>query len=266
MTVKIAQPFALISALILGNLESTYGLTYSAKPAPNREQVIKLIDEQLAALNNIVCTRTVVRAYKKSPAGAAHMTDTIRGAAGQINGIDEDLPVSRNGARSSKTMAGLRGNWSTGEFGAILAETRDSLKKDETRDTAAATTFNGAPAFAFEVRIPQQRSNWNVLVSGKHWLLGYSTAIVVDASASAILQIRREARQLDGNCPLRTIQWEVSYGAVALDGGAIHAPIAGRFETCDRFGAKCRANIMTFADFHRYGSSTAIRFDEPGDQ
>ena len=209
---------------------------------------------QLASLNNLECSKIVTRSYRRTADGALHRIDVIGAAGGYVDGRDEDTPVTRNGRPLRRTMRELKGSWSTGEFGGLLAEEAAVIAGGGVR--LNATEAGESVVIAYHV--PANESAWDLNINKRAWRPGYDAAITIRMGRVATI-----ARSLDDAAPygsLWQITWRVDYERRTVGERDINVPVRARYETCRRGSGRCDVNEIVFSDYREFRSRSTITF------
>jgi len=223
---------------------------------PDGQMVAALLDTELAGLRNLGCTRTITRSWRNEPGGALHRIDVIGAVGGYVDGQDEETAVTRNGRQLKRTMRELKGSWSAGEFGAILAEEsaaiaggRLALRVTETED-----------AYVIHYRVPASGSAWDLQINGRHWRPGYDGSISVDKAARHIIRVARSVDEIAPEAPVRRFAWQVEYAPRVINERPVSVPVRALYENCEKATGRCSVNETVFSDYREFRSVATITF------
>jgi len=227
---------------------------------PNGQLVVALLDTELAGLRNLGCTRTVTRSWRDEPGGALHRIDVIGAVGGYVDGQDEETAVTRNGRQLKRTMRELKGSWSTGEFGAILAEESAAIANGRLTLTVTET----GDAYVIHYRVPASDSEWNLHINGWHWRPGYDGTISVGKATRHIIRVARSVDEIAPECPVWRFRWQVDYEPRVINERPVSVPVRALYENCQRDSGRCSVNETVFSDYREFRSIATITFADVG--
>jgi hypothetical protein len=222
-------------------------------------QLAALAGSQLAGLKNLVCNKTVTRSWLDQSSGAIHRIDVIGAVGGYIDFRDEERPVMRNGRQLSRTMRELKGSWSTGEFGALLAEEMAVIASKRTELAATETE----DSWVIRYRVPASLSAWDLLINGRHWWPGYDGSIAIGKASNRITRVTRTVDDVAPECTLWRFAWQVEYAERAINNHRVAVPVRARYENCRKGSSRCDVNEIAFRDYREFQSFATIIYTEP---
>jgi hypothetical protein len=223
------------------------------------QRLVALADSQLAGLKNLVCNKTVTRSWLDQSSGAIHRIDVIGSVGGYIDFRDEERPVMRNGRQLSRTIRGLKGSWSTGEFGALLAEETAVIAS---KRTELAVT-EAEDSWVIRYRVPASLSAWDLLINGRHWWPGYDGSITIGKASNQITRVTRTVDDIAPESPLWRFAWQVEYEERTINSHRVAVPVRARYENCRKDSSRCDVNDIAFNDYREFQSFATITYTEP---
>jgi hypothetical protein len=221
-------------------------------------RLLALLDSELASLRNLACTRAVARFYRKEPGGPLHRIDVIGAVGGYVNGQDEETPVTRNGRQLGRSMRELKGSWSTGEFGAILAEEAAAIASG----TVALKVSEAGDAYEIRYEVPASISAWDLQISGRHWRPGYVGSISISKESNRIIRVTRAVDEIAPECPVGRFAWQVEYEMRVINERPVSVPVRAHYENCERASGRCAVNDIVFSNFREFRTDSIITFAE----
>ena len=222
---------------------------------------IRAANEQLYNdLESFVCNEQMTR-YKGSLSGdKAHQIDTLTARVSFENGTERYTNIRQN-KQPRRSIAGVAGAWSEGEFGTLLRQTQMLLMtRPVTFVRGSNLDSTRAEVYAFEVS--EQDSPWDLDVGGEHYRVPFRTQVSVAADSGQILEIERVSTDVAPETHISEMRWSVSLAPVDLNGRTWLLPKSGEYEVQYEESGRREWNLLSFSDYHRYGSEVAVRFDE----
>jgi len=222
----------------------------------DRGRLVEVADAELASLRNLACTRTVTRSHRDSLDGLVRRIDVITAVGGYVGGRDEETPVLRNGRQLRRTIRELKGNWSTGEFGALLAEEAAVVASGRVAPMVSAAE----DVWVIRYRVSPEDSAWDLSIGGRHWRPGYETTITIDRASGHIGKITRSVEEIAPECPVWRFRWQVEYETRSINDRKVSVPVHARYENCQRSSARCDVNEIVFSDYREFRSESKVTF------
>jgi hypothetical protein len=222
---------------------------------------VRAANEQLYTdLESFVCNERVLR-FKGSLSGEeAHAIDTLTARVSFENGLEHYSDVRQNKQTRSK-MSSLAGAWSEGEFGTLLRQTQELLATQPVR-LEKESNLDGTAAAIYEFDVSGEESPWDLDVGGEHYRLAFRTEVWVSSASGQILQIERRTTSMTAETGISEVRWSVKLAPTDLSGRTWLLPKSGEYSVLYEESGRREWNLMSFSDYHRYGSEVAVRFDE----
>jgi hypothetical protein len=221
---------------------------------------IKLANELLYSdLQNFVCNERMDR-YKGSMTGAqARRIDTIKTKVSFENGVEHYTDVRQNN-RSRPEIASLSGAWSEGEFGTLLRQTQ-SLLESQAVLFRMNTDIHGSSATLYRFEVSEQDSLWDLEIESRHYRVPFRADIWVSLSTGQVVKIERTSTAIPAETGISELRWSVTLETVELNGRSWLLPNTGEYEVLYEESRRREWNLLSFSDYHRYGSEVALSFD-----
>jgi hypothetical protein len=259
----ILQRFVLCLPLACVEIHAGAPGVEAGEPGGDRidgHRLVALAGSELAGLRNLACTRTVTRSYRNSSDGLLRRIDVISAVGGYVDGRDEETPVMRNGRQLKRTIRELKGNWSTGEFGALLAEEAAVVASRQVAPTVSAAK----DAWLIRYHVSSDDSVWDLSIGGRHWRPGYEATITVDQASGHITRITRTVDDIAPECPVWRFRWRVEYEPRSINDRKVSVPVRARYENCQKSSSRCDVNEIVFSDYREFRGITTIIFADAG--
>jgi len=244
----ILQAFLLLSMSLAG----------AGTPATRteRQQLTAIADSQLAELRDLTCLKTVARFHENTAEGPLHLVDVIDAVGGYVNGRDEDALMTRNGRQLKRTMRELKGSWSTGEFGALLAEEAEFVAAG----MAPLTVTETPDLWVVSYRVPAADSMWDLEIGGRHFRPGYEATVSVNKASNQITAITRYADDMGPGCAVAHFAWTVRYEPRRINQRDLNVPVHARYENCQKATDECDVNEIVFTGYREFRAEANVTF------
>jgi hypothetical protein len=221
---------------------------------------VRLTNELLYSdLQNFVCNERIERYKGPLSATQGHRIDTITSKVSFENGVEHYTEIRQNNRPQSR-IANLSGAWSEGEFGTLLRQTQ-ALLGSQVVLFLMSTELNGAPTVLYRFEVCEEDSPWDLAVDAKHYHVPFRTDVWVSRSSGQILKIERTSTAIPLETRISEVQWSVALEPVELNGKSWLLPKAGEYAVLYEESHRREWNLLSFSDYHRYGSQVALSFD-----
>jgi hypothetical protein len=209
-------------------------------------------------LQNFVCSEKIER-YRGALAthNSTHI-DTVTSKVSFENGVEHYTEI-RQDNRPRSRMSSLSGAWSEAEFGTLLRQTQALLTVQKVQFLTSAD-FNGVPAAVYRFEVSEEDSPWDLEVDSQHYHVPFRTDVWVARSSGQILDIERTSTAMPLNTRISEIRWSIVLESVELNGKSWLLPKIGEYAVSYAELNRREWNVMTFSDYHRYGSEVALSF------
>jgi hypothetical protein len=169
--------------------------------------------------------------------------------------------ILHNNTPTSQDYKGLGGSSSYGDFGTMLKmifepRTRAHFEWDHWG------TLRGQRVMAFAYRVPQEFSEYHVMVSDQHLdvIAGYHGLVEVDKKTHKIMRITSQADGLPAGYPIQSTQTILDYDYIDISGHTFLLPLKGQvFMTASDILTR---NDESFHNYRKYSADASISFDD----
>jgi len=253
------------------NDSSTQTIVTESTPATTPAKLIELTGAEPLArigvanellysdLQSFVCNERMDR-YKGQLIGAeGRRIDSITSKVSFENGVEHYTDIRQNN-RPRPAITNLSGAWSEGEFGTLLRQTQAFLESQAVL-FRMNTDVNGAPTTLYRFEVSEQDSPWGLEIESRHYHVPFRTDVWVSVSSGQILKIERTSTAIPLETGISELRWSVSLHTVELNGKSWLLPNTGEYEVLYEESNRREWNLLSFSDYHRYGSQVALSFD-----
>jgi hypothetical protein len=240
-----------------------YVLSRSAETArlisSQARQIESALDERMRALANVICHEEIARYIKRG--NTTNQVDTLDVNVEVQEGIEKYSGIRRR-EKTYADMQKVPGTWSVGEMATLLSATRDAidlgqvqLGQDEASDLGRS--------YVMSFRYPAESRRWYLKAHSQvHWL-SFEGRVWTAPETGEIRRISWEADNVPGDCGVSQVLWTVDFSRVDLSAMVVTLPQKALFRiTYNNGGDRIDWNVTRFSEYKRYGSETAIHFDE----
>lgn len=222
---------------------------------------VRTANEQLYSdLESFVCHEQMVR-YKGALGNEkTHQIDTVSARVSFENGTERYTEIRQN-RQPRLSISAVPGAWSEGEFGTLLRQTQILLKLMPVKylgDSHAGEK----PTAVYSFEVGEQDSPWDLAVGGQHYRIPFRTEVSVARDSGDILEIERTSIGVPPQTRISEVRWSVSLAPVDLNGRSWLLPKSGEYSVVYEEAGRREWNLLSFSDYHRYGSEVALRFDD----
>ncbi len=233
----------------------------SIPAAGDRLQRVRAANEQLYNdLESFVCNEQMTR-YKGSLSGdKAHQIDMLSARVSFENGTERYTNIRQN-KQPRPSIAGVAGAWSEGEFGTLLRQTQ-MLLMTQAVTFLRDSNLDGTPTAVYAFDVSEQDSPWDLEVGGRHYRVPFRTQVAVSQNSGQIVEIERVSTDLAAETHISEMRWSVNLAPVDLNGRTWLLPKSGEYAVSYEESGRREWNLLSFSDYHRYGSEVALRFDD----
>lgn len=220
--------------------------------AKAREMVFDFIDN----LPNFVCDQ-VTRRYSSHKIEANwKYKDRLEVELLYSNSKEDYRNVRHNGKLLKKGSPEDSGQWSTGEFGSLLAalfhpETNAKFKY-RTTSTAA-----GIEAKVYDYSVPKGESHWEIRI-GSSVKPSYSGAIWVDPASGHVLRIEMGTKSLPAGYAVDKVEMIIDYNWVTIGGTKYLMPVKSDNLSCGTGTFECNKNEIEFKNYRKFAVESNV--------
>jgi VWFA-related protein len=235
-------------------------VTVSAAPPPVDQSRVLIDRARRNALNyesdvlpHFVCTEVTQRSVDANGSGKWRLQDTVTERV-EYRGHSEARSILEvNGRRSGNTRQGMKGTYSTGEFGGVLhAVFRPAA--DASFTWKGSATLNGDTVEVYDYSVTQANSDFSVTgENGAQTVVGFHGTVFIDKAAARVRRITLLADNLPESFRTRSSSISVDYDYVPINGLRYLLPISAQLQA--RQGDReAVLNTMQFSDYRRAGN------------
>jgi len=214
--------------------------------AKAREMVFDFIDN----LPNFVCDQITQRYESHKIQTNWKYKDRLQ-AELVFTGSKEDYRnVRHNGKPMKKGAPGDSGQWSTGEFGSLLAalfHPQTEAKFKFRSDSTAA----GMAAKVYDYSVPKAESHWTVQI-GYDVRPSYSGAVWIDPASGRVLRVEMGTKSLPAGYAVDKVEAIVDYNWVTIGGTKYLMPVKSENLTCQTGTFDCSKNEIEFRNYRKF--------------
>jgi hypothetical protein len=227
-------------------------------PAEAR-RIESALDQRLWALANVICHEQIARYARRGK--TTNQLDTLDVNVEVLDGIEKYSRILLK-QKQYPNMQKLPGTWSVGEMATLLSATRDAidlgdvqLGEEEVSDLGRTSTM------AFSYAAGSQR--WYLRANSQiHWL-PFEGRVWTSPETGEIRRITWFSRDLPTETGVTQVLWTVDFSPVDLSSLVVTLPEKALFQITYKNGAdRVDWNVTHFSEYRRYGSDTAVHFDE----
>lgn len=232
-----------------------------------RSIICSLVCVQLWAANSVdsdlrqfVCDERVER-YRGHITGSSRHLDTLTARVSFENGIEHYSTVRRN-RRPIPELSRLSGAWSVGEFGTLLRESADLLRR-KTPSTVQSAQWNGQSVRLLTFDVPVQESFWQLTPeTGVARPVPYRASIWISQDDGKILRVSRCADRLPAAFGIAQLSWSVNLQTAEISGLLALVPVTAEYTVTYSSVNRRESNLISFGNYRRYGAESSIAFEK----
>jgi hypothetical protein len=220
--------------------------------------------EFAAALPNFICQEMMSRFRSTTPLSGWQPLDMLTADLMFENGKEQYQKLAIDGKAVRRRMDQVRGAWSTGEFGSVLAQLFSPAKAAEFRRVPDGSRNDTSGAALYEFDVPRDRSQWMISVGDRGAMPHYRGSLRIEPDTGRVERIEMEACDLPAWFPANRVESTIDYQAVAIGTQEYFLPVHSEMLMCFRGENYCVRNAIAFANYRRYGSESRIQFADVG--
>jgi hypothetical protein len=218
-------------------------------------------DELYENLESFVCRERIVRFEGNLEGTKFQPIDLVTARLSFENGVEHYAEIQQN-SRARTRISGISGAWSQGEFGTLLRQTERLL-------LTQPALFNGYAEIGSEqtavytMDVPKEESPWELEVEGQDYRIAFHTQVWISTATAHIVKILRDAKTLPDQLHISELSWSVTLAPTNLNGRVWLLPVSGEYAVFYDESDRKEWNVLSFSDYHRYGSEVAVTFGSP---
>lgn len=253
--------FSSDAAQPLADVPATTTPALSAKPdvVPDLlDRIRQANDELYTTLQSFVCAESIQRFKGRHNGDSAHRVDTVTAKVSFENGTEQYTDIRQNDSQRP-SISSISGAWSVGEFGTLLRQTQ-TLLQTEPATFQTYADFEGSPAAVYSLAVSEQDSPWDLVVRSQHFRIPFRTDLWISTATGQVLRIQRTSTSVPSQMGISKIRWGVTLQPTQMNEKTWLLPKTGNYEVLYEGSDRKEWNLMTFSDYHRYGSEVALHF------
>lgn len=245
---------------VSGFAASDNSFTRSSRLIPAQARRIEsALDERLRTLANVICHEQIARYAKKG--STTSQIDSLDVNVEVLEGVEKYSDIRRR-EKMYTDMQELPGTWSVGEMATLLSSTRDAIEQGNVQVSQAEAPDLGSSSVV-TFRYAAESRRWYIKANSRlHWL-SFEGRVWCAPDSGEIRRISWVANDLPADSGAAEVLWTVDFSRVNLSPLVVSLPEKALFQVTYRAGAdRVDWNVTRFSDYRRYGTETAIHFDE----
>jgi hypothetical protein len=223
------------------------------------QRIEAALNQRLWALANVICHEQIARFARRGK--TTNQLDTLDLNVEVLGGIEKYSRILLK-QKQYPNMQKLPGTWSVGEMAALLSATRDAIDLGEVQvGEEEVSDLGRSSTMTFSYAAGAQR--WYLRANSQiHWL-PFEGRVWTSPETGEIRRISWLARDLPTETGVAQVLWTVDFSPVDLSSLVVTLPEKALFQITYKNGAdRVDWNVTRFSEYRRYGSDTAIHFDE----
>ena len=128
--------------------------------------------------------------------------------------------------------------------------------------TYVGQAANRRDLLRYDFHIPVMSSGWRMYSQGRNGVMGSLGSFWLDAESLDLVRMRFDAEDQPVWSTYKTIEEDVTYGAVVIGDSRLLLPASARITAVDFTDRKVQ-NRIAFTDCHKYASESTISFGDP---
>lgn len=217
------------------------------------------LDQRLKALTNVICHEEIARYARRGK--TTSQVDTLDLNVEVLDGIEKYSGIRRK-QKVYPNMQKLPGTWSVGEMATLLSATRDAINLGDAEvGMDELADFGKSSMVTFSYTAGSRR--WYLKANSQvHWL-PFEGRIWTSPETGEIRRISWLASDVPTESGVAQVLWTVDFSPVDLAPQVVTLPEKAVFQITYKNGADhVDWNVTHFSEYRRYGSETAIHFEE----
>jgi hypothetical protein len=168
--------------------------------------------------------------------------------------------------KNYRTITDLPKPWFSGELVTILEVIREQMSRNPAR-RAEPGTIAGKPVVMFEFHVPASSGKWFVYVRSQPYPLDFTLRAWFSATTGDLVKSLWSAQDpeiLPADSGIRAIVWTTRFQPATIAGVTEAVPGRSLYQVFYS-GKEWRVDWTenTYTDFRRFGSTSALRFEQP---
>ena len=220
--------------------------------AKAREKVFDFVDN----LPNFVCDQVTRRYASHKIQTNWKFKDRFEVELFYSNSKEDYRNVRHNGKLLKKGSPEDSGQWSTGEFGSLLAALfhPETNAKFRFRSTSTAA---GIEARIYDYSVSKAESHWEIRM-GPSVKPSYSGAVWIDPASGGVLRIEMGTKSLPAGYGVDKVESIVDYNWVTIGGTKYLMPVKSDNLSCQTGTFDCDKNEIEFKNYRKFAVESNV--------
>jgi hypothetical protein len=221
-------------------------------------QIEQGLDERLSTLSNVICREETARYARRGK--STNQIDTLQLNVEVLEGVEKYSEIRRKD-KTYTDMKKVPGTWSVGEMATLLQATRDAIQTGQIQITRDETADLG-PSEVMSFSYTAEDRRWYLMTNSQvHWL-PFEGRLYASPDGE-IRRITWFSKDVPTDTGVSQVLWTVDFSRVDLEPVVVTLPDTVLYQVTYKNGAdRVDWNVTHFSGYRRYGSETAVRFDD----
>jgi hypothetical protein len=231
-----------------------------ARRLPEAEALIEKAREAafefVETLPNFICDQVTKRYESKTLQPVWKYRDRVDVELMYTNGKEDYRNVRMNGKALKKGSPEDSGQWSTGEFGTVLADIFDP-RTHTTFKPRGDSTASGMKAKEYGFWVDQVNSNWTIRMSYAV-KPAFSGAVWIEPQSGRALRVEMGTTSLPTDYPVDKVEAIVDYDWVAIGEKKYLMPVRSQNLACETHMFNCTKNEIEFKNYRKFNVESQV--------
>ena len=165
--------------------------------------------------------------------------------------------IRRNGKPLKQATPEDTGQWSYGDFGAVLADLFQPRTRVKFKPRGNESTASGLKAAVYDFRVPRDNSHWTIHCSYAVQP-AYSGSVWIEPATGRVLRIEKSTHALPADYPVDKVESTVDYDFVTIGGKKYLMPVRSAMLSCGTGGYECDKNEIEFRNFRKFEVESTV--------
>lgn len=235
-----------------------------APPPPDDPAIAKaraLASSFTESLPNYICKQLMARFLSTSHILSWKPQDVVSADVVFENGRESYRNLTINGKPFKKSMEEMRGAWSTGEFGSMLADLFSRGTAAEFRFRRESRTA-GRNAVVYDFDVDRDHSHWRISVASQAVYPAYRGSLWIEKETGRALRVEMQAYRLPLEFPHDKVESAVDYEYTRIGDRPFLLPVHAETLMCQRGTNICSRNTIDFRNYQKFSGEATITFEK----
>ena len=207
-------------------------------------------------LPNFICDQTTKRYNSKTLKPEWKYKDRVEVELMFTGGKEDYRNVRMNGKAMKKGSPEDSGQWSTGEFGSILADIFDPQTHAQFK-LRGDSTASGMKAKEYAFSVALADSHWTIRMSYPV-KPAYSGAVWIDPESGRALRVEMGTKSLPTDYPVDKVEAIVDYEWVKIGEKQYLMPVRSQNLACETHMFNCTKNEIEFKNYRKFNVESQV--------